>query len=470
MLHRAPTLLLVGALLGAWVLLTAAQWEAWRAHQPQWGQDLAFFSQLLHAASEGRGFASPLLLEPTGMLRMVHFHPVLLGVVPLWWAAPGPKLLMALNALAVLCAALPLAALARDASGSRGFGALAGLAWLVWVPVWCAALADFRPMELWAPALVLVVWGAHSRRWGPLLGGAALCCAAREESAYVLPVAGAALWVLPLNGLARRQGAALVGVGLAWFGFLLVFKENFFFHFDPLAPPVGEPPDPALRAERLRWLGGAWASGWLLAPLSPAPLGMVAGPFAFLWADAQREWQLPTGPYVHLRVALLPALACAGALGAARLARRWPRAAVPLGLAMVLGNTLAQPGDRAALWRRHQHAAETLRSPEHAAVAGLLARVHPEDRVATDYGLVAALTPRDVLWNTAHLYLSEARPPHWTEPWPLTLDAVDLVLAPDTDPVWVHLGGEWAVEARGGGYTLARRGVGRQGGGGSGTK
>lgn len=452
-----PRLLLGLTWLGTFALLFGAQRQALAAHMPQWGQDLAFFTQLLDAAAAGRGFATPLLLEPTGLLQMVHFHPVLVGVIPLWWVAPGPGLLQALNVGTVLAAALPLAALGREAGRSAWFGLAAGLSWLVWTPVWCAALADFRPMELWAPALALVVWGVYSRRWGPLLGGAALCCAAREESAYVLTAAGLALLVLPLRGPARRQGLALLGVGLCWFGFLLLFKDNFFFHFDPRSPPVGEPPPPELRTARVRWLAQAWLGGYSLAPLSPTPLALVGGPLAWLWTDAQREWQLPTGPYVHLRVALLPALACAGVLGAAALARRWPRAGLPLGLGLVLGNAAALPADRVALWRRHQQVQERLGSAEHAAVEGLRRRVRPEDRVATDYGLIASLAPRAVLWNTAHLYLTEAAPPHWTGPWPLTLDAVDVVLAPEQDPVLAHLGGDWALEARGGGYGLWRR-------------
>ena len=56
------------AVLGALNVHNAAQMA------PHWGQDLAFFHQLVHSAASGGPWASPLIMEPQGFLEMVHIH------------------------------------------------------------------------------------------------------------------------------------------------------------------------------------------------------------------------------------------------------------------------------------------------------------------------------------------------------------------------------------------------------------
>ncbi len=115
------------------MLLAAGSWfsqqrHAWEALRPQWGQDLAFFHQIVHHAISGRPWTSPLLLEPTGFFDMVHFHPILAGVVPIYWVFRTPETLLALNVLAVVVAAWPLALLGRTASRQAAFGVAGGVA------------------------------------------------------------------------------------------------------------------------------------------------------------------------------------------------------------------------------------------------------------------------------------------------------------------------------------------------------
>ncbi|MCB9795480.1 MAG: DUF2079 domain-containing protein [Alphaproteobacteria bacterium] len=452
-----PALLLALAWLAVVLRLARRQLTALAVHDLQWAQDLAFFNQILFNASEGRAWTSPLLIEPVGFFEMVHFHPVFAAILPVYVAAPGPGTLLVINVLAVTAAAFPLARLGAASSGSPWFGLAAGLAFLLWLPTESAAGADFRPMVFWIPGLAWLLHGAYAGRWGALLGGAALVCAAREESAYVLPALGAVLLVLPFGGRRWRQGLALIAVGLAWFGFLLAFKENFFFHFDPTRPPVGEPPAPELLQARLAWLARSLGGSYLLAPLSPAPLAMSGAPLAWLMPDQLREWQLATGPYVHLRSALLPLFAGAGTVGAGWLVRRWPRALWPLALWLVLGNLLLHRDDRAALEARAQSHRDQLGTPELLAIDALLAQVPPEARVATDYDLIAALSGRRSLWNIRHLYMQDGEPPYWTAEWPLTLDRVDTLVAPMDEPIVRELDEHWVLERQGANYGLWRR-------------
>ena len=448
---------LIAAGFAWWVQL-----QALAAHRLQWAQDLAFFNQIFAAAAGGRAWTSSLLLEPTGFFEMVHFHPIFAALLPAYLIAPGPAVLLLFNTLAVAATALPLARLAADISGREELGLAAALSFLLWVPTWSAALADFRPMELLAPGLALAVWGAWARRRGWLLAGAALACSAREEASYLLVALGAALLLLPLIGWRRREGAALAAVGLAWFAFLVAFKDNFFFHFDPRTWPSaigrGAPgPEPALVADRLRFIRESFLGGYLLAPLAPAALVASAPPLAFLWTDLQREWHAAGGLYVHLRAPLLGLWAAAGTAGAAWVVRRRPGLLWPLALGMLAGNLATFRPERAAIIERARALAAEAGSPEVAALNGLIARVRPGDRVGTDYRLIAALSGRRVLWNVAHLYARDARPPYWEVEWPLTLDRLDTLLVPEGDPVLAHTGGDWALEAAAGGYQLWRR-------------
>ncbi len=463
-----------GALVAAGALLAAGGWwwlqlAALRAHRLTWAQDLAFFNQIFFNAAAGREWTSPLLLEPVGFFEMVHFHPLFVLLVPLYWLFQGPEILLLFNCAAVAAAAWPLAKLGEAASGRAAFGAAAGLAYLLWVPAWSGALADFRPMSFLTPGFALVAWGVCARRWAPLVAGAAICCGAREESSYLLAFAGAALLVLPFGpaaagqrfGWRRKEGLALLGLGLGWFGFLLAFKANFFFHFDPRtwldgardAPPV----DPELAAARLRYIRESFLGGYLLAPLSPAALLMSAPPFVFLQADAQREWQAMSGLYVHLRAPLIALWAVAGTAGAGWLARRYPRLLWPLAAGLVVGNLLSFRPERAAMIERARGLLDDAASPEVAALDRLIDHVGPEDRVATDYRLIAALSGRRSLWATPHLYAEDARPPYWTVEWPLTLDRVDTLLVPVDDPTLGHLDDAWVLEAAAQGYQLWRR-------------
>lgn len=449
-------LLVLAWTLVSW-LLVRRQLHAFAAFDVQWAQDLAFFNQIFFAASEGRPWTSSLLLEPTGFFTMVHFHPIYAVILPIYLLFPEPRTLMVLNTLAVTAAAFPLAALGRRASDSAGFGLAAGLAWLSWFPMESAAGADFRAMALWVPGIALWLFGVYARRGAALVTGALIVAFSREESSYILSFFGVVLLVLPLGGPRRREGLVTLGLGLAWFVFLLLFKDNFFFHFDPLHPPIGEPAPPELREARLSWLVRALCGGFGLAPLGPTPLALSLAPLGYLWGDAQREWQLATGPYVHLRSGLLPLWAGAGILGAAWAARRWPRALLPLSLGLALGNLAPIWPEREQLAELERAHREAMAGPEVQGIRALLRRVGPEDRVATDYRLIAALSGRRVLWNVRHLYLEDGRPPHWRAQWPMTLDRVDAVVAPPDDPIAAHLDEAWVREAEGGGYVLWRR-------------
>ena len=456
---RALTLAAVLTAAGSWVWI---QWTQHAALRNQWAQDVAFFDQIFSSAVAGRAWTSSLLLEPTGFFEMVHFHPIFVVLVPLYALVPDPRTLLAFNACAVASTAIPLSVLAARISTRPWLGPAAAIAFLAWMPTHSAALNDFRPMVFWVPGLAWLALGVWTKRRAALVFGALLVCGAREESAYLLPAMGAILLVLPAGGWRRRQGLALIGIGLTWLGVLFACKGNFFFHFDPRSwiaglGEAGPALDPELAASRTRFLAQSFLGSYLLAPLAPTGLLLSAGPVAWLFADAQREWHSMTGPYVHLRSAVLALWAVSGTVGAAVVVRRWPRLFPVVALGLLVGNLVSFRTERKA----ETHRLESLRleaaSSEVAAIRGVLAQVDPNARVATDYRLIAALSGRRTLWNVAHLYADDGRPPWWTVEWPLTLGRIETVVVGLDDPFLAHLNEDWAQTADGGGIGIWER-------------
>ena len=452
-----PLLLL--AVLTATGLWTQAQWLAFDAGGTQWAHDLAFFNQILWSGTHGGPWASPILLEPQGLLQMVHFSPLLVLIAPLYALFPHPKTLLAVNTLVVASAAIPLGVLGQKVSKDARFGLLAGIAFLLYLPTLSAAQADFRPLTLMVPGFATLALGGWTKRWGPTLLGAALICCAREEAAYLLVASGAVMLLR-----SPKHGAAVLGTGAAWFVGLLLFKENFFFHFDPTTyagSVATQEPTTALVHERGHFALQSWFSGYLLAPVGWLPALMGLPPAIAMWLDHQREWQLMTGPYVHLRSVWLACMAAAGTLGAAlaarRLSQKWAWAPVLLGALMCLGNAAAYPHQRGEHRARMAELSEGLESPEYAQERALLAKVKEGDRVATDYPRMAALSGRQVLWNVENLHLDEDRPPHWIHAWPIGLEPVDTVVALDSDPIVAHLGPDWKKQGEAGELGLWRR-------------
>ena len=457
-----------------WVLGRRAE-LAFAAHRVQWAQDLAFFHQIFHAAAEGRPWTSSLLLEPTGFLQMVHFHPVFALLLPLYRLRPEATTLLWFNVAAVVLAAVPVHWLARDAArqggrgphGARAFGLAAALAFLVWLPAQMAALADFRPMVFFIPGFLLALAGVMGRSGLKAALGVLICFAAREESAYLVGAVGVCLLLFSFGGRRRWWGLGfLLGAG-AYFLFLLKFKGNFFFHFNPVALLQGAGGsaggDPLLTRQRLLHVGLLLLGGYAPLLVSPAALSMSCAPLVYLFSTPAKEWHAFTGTYPYYRDALLPFMVAGGVLGWTWLVARLRPGRRPLGMAlaavlMVLGNGLAFRGERQrlaeGLWVAHE---EEARSLEVAEIDGLLARVGPAARVATDYRLIAALSGRRVLWNIAHLYMDGGEPPFWEVEWPLTLDRVDTVVVPLDDPFVARMDDAWRLTGSGGGYGLWRR-------------
>jgi len=434
-------------------------YDAW-AMAPSWGQDLAFFTQIVHSAATGGPWASPLLLEPQGFFTMVHTHLVLPLVVASYALVPRQEVLLLWQGLFAALCLWPAFRLAEGCARDRGlarpalWASLAALSLLLLGPLQAVGTCDFRPSVLFLPGILGVLAAARQRRTGVALAWGGVALLGRQEASYLLADVGLALCLLPWGSWTTqgpwgrraraatpwRTGLAVLGLGLLSFGAWVLVKPAMFFHFDPthLPPPAALSPD-HLQA-RLHFGERLLRSGLGVGLLAPGAL--VAGlPLAWQLARDGREWTDLVGATAHYHAPWL-AFALAGALaGLARWPRRLggPWLALPL---FALANALAWP------WPAPRQGPVALRR--------LVAEVPAQARVAADYDTIHALAGRPVLWNAAVLSMpAEQRPLGWAGAWPIPLSDLDLLLTTQDDPAatlareqgWTELDRE-AVDGR----------------------
>ena len=420
----------LAVLLGTLVFGTVSTLNASRM-APCWGQDLAFFHQIIHSAAHGGPWSTPLLLEPRGFFDMVHTHLVLPVVVAVYALLPTQAVLLFAQALFASLALWPAWRLGESVA-PRGGGPLAAAGLALFGPFQGLATADFRPSGLFLAGLLGVLVAGHRRDLRGLVGWSLVALIGRQEAVYLLGAVAATWAVVPAaippgRGLIRRLWTGLrwressvlgliciVGViGFIW------FKPAMFFHFDPLRRPDPAALSPDHLADRLSFLSQLGRSGALAGLLAPAALVPLL-PVAREMLETGREWGPVVGPAAHYAAFWVPFCAAAWIHGAGRSFGR-------LGLmAVALFNTLALP------WPGLR------RGPEH--LRALTDQVPEDARVAADYDTIHAVAGRTVLWNSAQLRMrANERPRGWVGDWPVPLSAVDVVIARRDDPLAAQL-------------------------------
>jgi hypothetical protein len=391
---------------------------------PQWGQDLAFFHQLVHSAANGGPWASPLLFEPQGMLDMVHTHlvlPLVVGVYAIW---PTQSALLALHSSFAALTLWPALRLG-EAVGGRRHGLICALAVLSFGPFQAVATGDFRPVVLFLPGIVGVWAYAWQGKMRPMLLWAIVALLGRQEASYLLICCALALLLTRWGKAERRHALALLGLGLGSLLLWIGLKEQMFFHINP-ASPSAWPTSAELWDNRQAFGMRFGLSGWILGLASPATL-LASLPVLGGMLNTSREWHALGGPGVHHHAFWLPFFLAGGIVACARI----PRGFGPL-ILLVCG-ALAFPWSTPVAQRLD---------------LGPLVQAVPEDaRVATTYDAIHALAGRAVLWNVEQFYQPD-RPRGWKSSWPLTLDDVDWLLI-NADHAVAERATDWTVIATG---------------------
>lgn len=187
--------------------------------------DLGIYNQALWNTIHGRPFA--MSIHPHLSLGD-HFEPILLILAPLYALAPGPKMLIALQALALGGSAFLVFLLAkeilRDDKNQGKWSFAFALAWLANPFVWNIQLFEWHTLPFAIPPLLAALIFFERKRLLPFLGTLALALLVREDVAFAVAAFG-------LYALARRRSIAWIAApfagGVAWF----LFANRVIAHF-----------------------------------------------------------------------------------------------------------------------------------------------------------------------------------------------------------------------------------------------
>jgi len=211
---RAGSILESGAFFSGMTVLALALYllVSFRLHLSfhTFSHDFSMFDESLWWSHHGRFLYSPVL----GRSYLTeHFSPILAALVPLHALIPSPWLLVALNALLLAAAVLPLRSLLDALDLPRATRNLACVVYLA-SPITTAALDYGFHVESFLPFLVFALYAAHRR--GPGWLYAALVVAAlavKEDVGLYLVGMGAFLFVAEKR---RLRGALTAAAGAAW--------------------------------------------------------------------------------------------------------------------------------------------------------------------------------------------------------------------------------------------------------------
>ncbi|MFZ2486977.1 MAG: DUF2079 domain-containing protein [Anaerolineae bacterium] len=302
--------------------------------------DLGLHAQVWWNTSHGRLFASS--VEVDNYLGD-HVSPIILPLALFYRLWPDPRLLLALQAVALAAGAWPLALLARRRlwlfwpRTAHLAALLLALVYLTYPALGFINRFEFHEEVLAVPLLLAAFYWLDSGRTGWMSVALALTLLVKEDAGLTVAAFGAWIWWRSRGEPRARLGLLWAAAGTTW-SLVALFVVI-----------------PALRGDasdtlaRYAWLGSAWRQparlvphlldplrGWMLikfllpvgftALLSPAVL--VALPALLINWLASNLYQAT--PYFHYATLLLPGIFAAAVYGLERLAARRVRPAAAL--------------------------------------------------------------------------------------------------------------------------------------------
>jgi uncharacterized membrane protein len=331
-----------------------------------------------------------------------HFDPILGAFAPLWLVWPSPDLLLVTQAIAVALGALPVYWLARKHLGSERAGLGFALAYLLYPPTQWLTLNEFHPVALACPLLLFAFWYLDEDRLVPFAVFGLVAATTKEEVALVVGALG--IWYA-FSHRRRLEGASILVAGTA---IALIAIEVVIPHFNRAGTSsfftryseVGSTPGGIVHTA----LTDPWKMvttavtgrglGYLARLVLPLGLLVLAAPLLLVAALPELAINLlsaattQTSIRFHYTAALIPIMVAAAVLGAARLVRNRPGAAMPVATAAVAvgvaSNYLLGP---IPFWRNfpggEQHQAYAAQVTQHDRIAARALKLIPSSAVVS---------------------------------------------------------------------------------------
>ncbi len=174
--------------------------------------DLGIFDQMIWNSAHGRLFEN--FLTPDSPSRLGHhFSPLLLVLVPLYWIYADPISLLAVQALLLALAGLPIFWLARDLLHNNTVALAVLLAYLLHPATSWVALFDFHELALAAPLISTALYLLFRQRYWFFCIALALLFLVKEDMGLV--GVGMGIFIL-LYQRRRLLGLGVAVAGLLW--------------------------------------------------------------------------------------------------------------------------------------------------------------------------------------------------------------------------------------------------------------
>lgn len=215
--HRQSRFFLIWLIvIASLVLFSFSSLQLWLFRA---GNDLGFFDQLVYLLSRGQIPVST-LLEGVHLIGD-HGAIILYPLALLYVIYPSVYWLLAVQAIALSCGAVPLYILSRDSGLSVGYARVVALCYVLYPAIFNINFyTEFRPETIALPALLWAVLAAKRKSVGQLAIAVILVLSCKE--AMSLTVIGLGLWLV-IFGRRSLYGLGCIVAGLAWFGFAAVY-------------------------------------------------------------------------------------------------------------------------------------------------------------------------------------------------------------------------------------------------------
>ena len=183
------------------------------------GNDLGFFDQLVYLLSQGQAPVST-LLEGVHLIGD-HGAIILYPIALLYVIYPSVYWLLAVQAIALSSAVVPIYVLSKDSGLSEGYARAVALCYLLYPAIFNINFyTEFRPETIAVPALLWAIWAARRKyAWG-LAIAITIVLGCKETMSLTIVALG--LWLAVFE---RRKiyGLGCIAAGLAWFGFAALY-------------------------------------------------------------------------------------------------------------------------------------------------------------------------------------------------------------------------------------------------------
>ncbi len=218
--QRRFGLLAVAALVAGYTAVMFSYVFALHETEQTHAEDLGIMDQVLWNSAHGHFWHQTICNSVSDLNCMgdvsrwaIHFEPLMVLLVPLYWLGAGPHVLQFIQVFGVALGALPAYWLGSRRLQHVGAGVLLALLYLTMPTLVSAVTYDFHMVTLAAPLLMFALYFLYARNTPGLIITCLLALGTKEQIALDVFMIGLAASVLQHRW---RVGAALMGLATGW--------------------------------------------------------------------------------------------------------------------------------------------------------------------------------------------------------------------------------------------------------------